>query len=37
MRPSLFTSPRSAPIEEYGVRGTTVLTVSVNVPSRLLW
>ena len=35
--PSLFTSPRSEPIEENGVCGTTWSMTLVNVPSRLLW
>jgi hypothetical protein len=37
MSPSLFTSPRSEPIEENDVCGRTRSSTLVNVPSRLLW
>ena len=36
IRPSLFTSPRSDPIDEKGMCGTTESIVSVKVPSLLL-
>jgi hypothetical protein len=35
-RPSLLMSPRSEPIDEYGMCGTTRSITLVNVPSRLL-